>query len=125
MDYPDAETVVLVMDNLNTHTNASLYEAFEPAEAFALAQRLEIHEQRPNTGHGSTMAEIEPPHVVTLANASTDESATSTVRNTELTAWEHATNTNQRPGRTGSSPPTTHSYQTTTPLTHELSGDSY
>ncbi|MGZ3147240.1 hypothetical protein ACVDFE_35660 [Lentzea chajnantorensis] len=43
MDYPDAETVVLVMDNLNTHGIASLYEAFDPGEAFALAQRLEIH----------------------------------------------------------------------------------
>ena len=43
IDYPDAETVVLVMDNLNTHTIGSLYEAFEPAKAFALAQRLEIH----------------------------------------------------------------------------------
>jgi DDE superfamily endonuclease len=42
-DYPDAETVVLVMDNLNTHTIGSLYEAFEPAKAFPLAQRLEIH----------------------------------------------------------------------------------
>ncbi|MCC9712238.1 transposase [Streptomyces sp. MNU76] len=41
VDYPDAETVVLVMDNLNTHNIASLYEAFEPEEAFALAQRLE------------------------------------------------------------------------------------
>jgi len=43
VDYPDAETVVLVMDNLNTHGIASLYEAFDPGEAFALAQRLEIH----------------------------------------------------------------------------------
>jgi DDE superfamily endonuclease len=42
-DYPGAQTVVLVMDNLNTHRTGSLYEAFEPAEAFALAQRLEIH----------------------------------------------------------------------------------
>jgi hypothetical protein len=41
VDYPDAETVVLVMDNLNTHGIASLYEAFGPGEAFALAQRLE------------------------------------------------------------------------------------
>ena len=46
VDYPDAETVVLVMDNLNTHGIASLYEAFEPAEAFALAQRLEIQSSR-------------------------------------------------------------------------------
>ena len=43
VDYPEAETVVLVMDNLNTHGIGSLYEAFEPAEAHALAQRLEIH----------------------------------------------------------------------------------
>ena len=41
-DYPD-KRVVLVMDNLNTHTPASLYEAFEPVEARRIAQRLEIH----------------------------------------------------------------------------------
>ena len=41
-DYPD-KRVVLVMDNLNTHTPASLYEAFEPAEARRIAKRLEIH----------------------------------------------------------------------------------
>ncbi|MGW4334856.1 transposase [Rhodococcus koreensis] len=40
VDYPDAETVVLVMDNLNTHGIGSLYEAFEPAEAFALVAPL-------------------------------------------------------------------------------------
>jgi hypothetical protein len=38
--YPDAERIVLVQDNLNTHTPASLYEAFEPAEAKRLADRL-------------------------------------------------------------------------------------
>ena len=41
-DYPD-KRVVLVMDNLNTHTPASLHEAFEPAEARRIAKRLEIH----------------------------------------------------------------------------------
>jgi hypothetical protein len=41
--YSDVEKVVLVMDNLNTHVISSLYEAFPPAEAFRLAQRLEIH----------------------------------------------------------------------------------
>jgi len=41
--YPDAERVVLVQDNLNTHTPASLYEAFAPAEARRLADRLELH----------------------------------------------------------------------------------
>jgi hypothetical protein len=41
--YPDVKKVVLVMDSLNTHNASSLYEAFEPQEAFALSQRLEIH----------------------------------------------------------------------------------
>jgi hypothetical protein len=41
--YPQATKVRLVMDNLNTHTAASLYETFEPEEARRLARRLEIH----------------------------------------------------------------------------------
>ena len=41
--YPEAEQIVLVMDNLNTHTPASLYEAFDPAEARRIAKKLEIH----------------------------------------------------------------------------------
>ena len=41
--YPDAKRIVLVMDNLNTHTPASLYEAFAPQEAKRLADKLEIH----------------------------------------------------------------------------------
>ena len=41
--YPDAETVVLVMDNLNTHGLSSFYEAFPPEEACRLTRRLEIH----------------------------------------------------------------------------------
>jgi DDE superfamily endonuclease len=56
--YPGAQTVVLVMDNLNTHGIGSLYEAFEPAEAFALAQRLEIH-HTPRHGSWLNIAEIE------------------------------------------------------------------
>ena len=40
--YPDAERIVLVQDNLNTHTPASLYAAFPPAEAKRLADRLEL-----------------------------------------------------------------------------------
>ena len=43
IEFPDAEQVVLVMDNLNTHNTASLYQAFPPAKAYTLAQRLEIH----------------------------------------------------------------------------------
>jgi transposase len=56
--YPEAERIVLVMDNLNTHTPASLYEAFEPAEAKRLADKLEIH-YTPKHGSWLNMAEIE------------------------------------------------------------------
>ena len=58
VDYPDRERIVLVMDNLNTHHPASLYEAFEPAEARRLAERLEIH-YTPKHGSWLNMAEIE------------------------------------------------------------------
>jgi DDE superfamily endonuclease len=57
--YPDAEQIVLVQDNLNTHTPASLYEAFPPAEAKRLADRLELH-YTPKHGSWLNMAEIEP-----------------------------------------------------------------
>jgi hypothetical protein len=56
--YSDAEKIVLVMDNLNTHTIASLYEAFEPAMARRLAEKLEIH-YTPKHGSWLNMAEIE------------------------------------------------------------------
>lgn len=42
--YPHAEKIVLVMDNLTTHKPASLYEAFAPTEARRLLERLEIHD---------------------------------------------------------------------------------
>jgi transposase len=58
LQYPEAEVIVLVMDNLNTHTPASLYEAFEPAEAKRLADKLEIH-YTPKHGSWLNMAEIE------------------------------------------------------------------
>jgi len=57
-DYPDKERIVLVMDNLNTHHPASLYEAFEPAEAQRIAKRLEIH-YTPKHGSWLNMAEPE------------------------------------------------------------------
>jgi len=56
--YPYAEQIVLVMDNLNTHTKASLYEAFEPVEAKRIADKLEIH-YTPKHGSWLNMAEIE------------------------------------------------------------------
>jgi len=57
-DYPEADKVILVCDNLNTHTPGSLYEAFEPAEARRLLERLEIH-YTPKHGSWLNIAEIE------------------------------------------------------------------
>ena len=56
--YPDAEKIVLVMDNLNTHKPASLYKKYPPEEARRIAKRLEIH-YTPKHGSWLNMAEIE------------------------------------------------------------------
>jgi hypothetical protein len=56
--YPTAEKLVLVMDNLNTHTPSSLYSTFAPAEAHRLLQKLELH-YTPVHGSWLNMAEIE------------------------------------------------------------------
>ena len=57
-DYADKERIVLVLDNLNTHHPASLSEAFEPADAMRIAERLEIH-YTPKHGSWLNIAEIE------------------------------------------------------------------
>lgn len=57
-DFPDAEKIVLVCDNLNTHNISSLYEAFEPAEARRIWERIELH-HTPKHGSWLDMAEIE------------------------------------------------------------------
>ena len=56
--YPNAETIVVVLDNLNTHTPAAFYETFEPEEARRLAERFEFH-FTPKHGSWLNMAEIE------------------------------------------------------------------
>jgi len=56
--YPDAERIVLVLDNLNTHRPASLYHAFPPAEAWRILARLEWH-YTPTHGSWLNMAELE------------------------------------------------------------------
>jgi hypothetical protein len=56
--YPDASKIILVVDNLNTHSPASLYAAFEPAEAKRISDRLEFH-YTPKHGSWLDMAEIE------------------------------------------------------------------
>ena len=55
---PDAESIVLVQDNLNTHTAGSFYDALPPDEAFQLARRFEYH-YTPKKGSWLNMAEIE------------------------------------------------------------------
>lgn len=56
--YPDAEVIRIVLDNLNTHKTASLYEAFAPEEARAIARKLEFH-YTPKHGSWLNIAELE------------------------------------------------------------------
>ena len=58
VQYPQAELIVLVTDNLNTHDKASLYEAFAPEEARRIAEKLEIH-YTPKHGSWLDMAELQ------------------------------------------------------------------
>lgn len=60
--YPQAERIVLVLDNLNTHAKSSLYEAFEPQEAKRIADKLEIH-YTPKHGSWLNVAESELSHL--------------------------------------------------------------
>ena len=61
-EYSQAEKIVLVQDNLNTHTGASLYEAFEPSEAKRILEKIEFH-YTPKHGSWLNMAEIELSHL--------------------------------------------------------------
>jgi DDE superfamily endonuclease len=93
LHYPDAERIVLVQDNLNTHTPASLYEAFEPAEARRLADRLELH-YTPKHGSWLNMAEIE---LAVLAGQCLDRRlADRATLQREVAAWEAARNSTGR-----------------------------
>jgi hypothetical protein len=93
IDFPDAERVLLVMDNLNTHSIGSLYEAFDPAKARALTERLEIH-HTPKHGSWLNIAEIE---LSALTRQCLDRRIDDlNLLNTELTAWQDATNNDQR-----------------------------
>lgn len=87
--YPQADRIVLVMDNLNTHKNASLYEAFEPVEAKRLADKLEIH-YTPKHGSWLNMAEIE---ISILSRQCLAERMDNISRlDSEATAWEEKRN---------------------------------
>ena len=91
--YPHACKVRLVMDNLNTHNIASLYEAFEPQEARRLAERLEIH-YTPKHGSWLNMAEIE---LSVLKGQCLDRRIPEMeAMRTHVTAWEKARNSSTR-----------------------------
>jgi DDE superfamily endonuclease len=87
--HPDAEKVVLVTDNLNTHTPACLYEAFEPERARRIAERLEWH-YTPKHGSWLNMAEIE---LAALSKQCLDRRIGSmAVLRREVSAWEEERN---------------------------------
>lgn len=90
--YSEAEQVVLVLDNLNTHTGAALYEAFEPPEARRLLERLELH-YTPKHGSWLNMAEIE---LNVLGKQCLDRRLgdTATLAR-EVAAWHHERNSRQ------------------------------
>lgn len=87
--YPDAIKVRLVLDNLNIHTTASLYQTFQPQEARRLAERLEIH-YTPKHGSWLNVAEIE---LSVLQRQCLDRRLpdTDTMRS-KIAAWEGARN---------------------------------
>ena len=90
--YPDAEKIVLVLDNLNTHTTASLYEAFDPATARRLTEKLEIH-YTPKHGSWLNMAEIELSILSRQCMNDYFENADQLIKRTE--AWERKRNDEQ------------------------------
>jgi DDE superfamily endonuclease len=83
--HPDAEVIVLVQDNLNTHTLASLYEAFPPEQARRLAERFEVH-YTPKHGSWLNVAEIELSVLARQCLGRRIESAEELRR--EVAAWE-------------------------------------
>jgi molybdenum cofactor biosynthesis enzyme MoaA len=91
--YPEAIKVRLVMDNLNTHSIASLYETFEPQEAQRLASRLEIH-HTPKHGSWLNMAEIELS--VLKGQCLNRRIAEMSTMKAEVLAWENHRNNNEK-----------------------------
>lgn len=88
--FPNAEKVVLVQDNLNTHVPASLYEAFEPAEARRLVERFEWH-YTPKHGSWLNLAESE---LAVLSSQCLDRRIPDAqVLTREVDAWQKRRNT--------------------------------
>ena len=92
--YPKAKRITLVMDNLNTHTGASLYKAFEPKEARRILEKLEIH-YTPKHGSWLNMAEIE---LSILSRQCMDRRIPDQeTLKTEILAWQEKRNAIARP----------------------------
>jgi len=90
--YPEATGIRVVLDNLNTHKIASLYDAFEPGEARRIARKLELH-YTPKHGSWLNMAEIE---LSVLQHQCLDRRIPDAVTLTrEIAAWEYQRNTEQ------------------------------
>ena len=87
--YPDAETITLVMDNLNTHAPGSLYKAFPPQEAHRIRKRLDIH-YTPKHGSWLDIAEVEL-NVLTRQCLNRRIDSIGRLRE-ELDAWEQRRN---------------------------------
>lgn len=91
ISYPDAEKIILVLDNLNTHKISSLYKSFSPEEARRIAKRIEVH-YTPKHGSWLNVAEIE-------LNVMTRQCLRRRVNNidnlrSELSSWENERNSN-------------------------------
>lgn len=92
--YSDVEKIVLVMDNLNTHTTASFYKVFSPEEAFRLAQKLEIH-YTPKHGSWLDIAEIEL-SALTIQCLLGERIPTLDILNEKLSSWSRRRNASQK-----------------------------
>jgi hypothetical protein len=90
--YPEAEMITLILDNLNTHTGASLYKAFEPAVARMILDKLDIH-YTPKHGSWLNVAEIEISH---LSRQCLDRRIPNKSKlNNEVQAWTRKRNVEQ------------------------------
>jgi hypothetical protein len=87
--YPDAEVIRVVLDNLNTHTLAALYEAYAPVEARRIVRKLEFH-YTPKHGSWLNMAEAE---LAVLSNQCLDQRLGNVQAvQSEIAAWEQQRN---------------------------------
>jgi DDE superfamily endonuclease len=90
--YPDAELIRITVDNLNTHTPASFYEAFEPLEARRIAQKVEFHY---TPKHGSWLNQVEIEFSVLSRQCLNRRIDNIEEVKSEVTAWQESRNKQQ------------------------------